>query len=79
MNIDARSREPNPLHSPSHSPGYLNEHQAAAYSGRSVASLRKDRFTKRGFPYVKLGTRIFYRPEDIDRVMSVHLIVPKCA
>jgi len=58
---------------------YLNEHQAAAYSGRSVASLRKDRFTKRGFPYVKLGTRVFYRREDIDREMSRHLVLPKSA
>jgi len=58
---------------------YLNDHQAAEYTGLSVATLRRDRFQKRGFPYVKFGRSVRYRREDIDREMSLHLIVPKSA
>ena len=58
---------------------YLNDHQAAEYTGLSVATLRRDRFQKRGFPYVKFGRSVRYRREDLDREMSRHLVVPKSA
>jgi len=79
MNAPARKTRFEASAATGYAPGYLNEYQAAAYSGRSVASLRKDRFEKRGFPYVKLGTRVFYRREDIDQEMSRHLVMPKSA
>ena len=47
----------------------LNEHELAEITGRSVASIRRDRLLGKGCPYVKLGASVKYRPEDV----RVHL------
>ena len=46
----------------------LNEHQAAAVTGRAVKSLQTDRQLKRGIPYRKLnGSTVRYRMSDVQK------------
>lgn len=48
----------------------LNEKQAAATVGVSVALLRKHRAKGIGCPYVKIGRRVVHRLEDINDFMA---------
>jgi predicted DNA-binding transcriptional regulator AlpA len=43
----------------------LNEHDVARLTGLSVASVRRWRFLRQGPTYLKIGTSVRYRPEDI--------------
>ena len=43
----------------------LNEHDVARVTGRSVASLRRDRQLGIGIPHVKLTSLVRYDPRDI--------------
>lgn len=44
---------------------YLNEHEVARITGRSVYTLRNDRCLHRGFPYVKIGRSVRYSLRDV--------------
>ena len=44
----------------------LNEHEVASSCSISVLTLRKWRSQKRGPQFVKIGTLVRYRPEDVD-------------
>lgn len=57
----------------------LNEHEAAGLLGVSVYKLRSDRYKHRGLRYVKIGTRVMYRPEDIEALIEAHTITPRGA
>jgi hypothetical protein len=48
----------------------LNEYQVAEITGRSVASVRRDRQTGKGCPYVKLGFLVKYRPADVREYIA---------
>ena len=43
----------------------LDERAYAHFTGRSVASVRRDRLLGKGCPFAKLGALVRYRPEDI--------------
>jgi len=50
---------------------YLDEHEAAALTGRAVSTLRNDRHLRRGFPYLRIGQRsIRYKTADIIAAME---------
>ena len=54
----------------------LDEHEAAAAMGLSVHTLRTFRYRGTGIPYVKRGTRVSYRKDDIDEYIKGKYIVP---
>ena len=54
----------------------LDEHEAAAAMGLSVHTLRTFRYRGTGIPYVKRGTRVSYRKDDIDEYIRGKYIVP---
>lgn len=43
----------------------LNEHDVARITGLSVASVRRWRLLRRGPKYLKIGSAVRYRSEDI--------------
>ncbi len=45
----------------------LNEHDVARITGLSVASVRRWRLLKQGPRYLKLGSAVRYKPEDVYR------------
>jgi predicted DNA-binding transcriptional regulator AlpA len=44
----------------------LNEHDVARITGLSVASVRRWRFLRQGPRYLKIGSAVRYRAEDIS-------------
>jgi hypothetical protein len=45
---------------------YLNEQEVAALTGRSVFTLRNDRFLRRGLSYLKISSRsVRYKTVDV--------------
>jgi len=56
---------------------YLNEQEVAEITGRGLSSLRGDRWRCRGFPYIKIGRRVFYDEDDIHKVMAMNKIEPR--
>ena len=54
---------------------YLNEKEAAAFTGRAIATLRNERHLRRGFPYLKVGKRsIRYMTTDLTAGMEARRI-----
>jgi hypothetical protein len=43
----------------------LDEREYAAITGRSIASVRRDRLLGQGCPFVKLNFLVKYRPSDV--------------
>jgi predicted DNA-binding transcriptional regulator AlpA len=43
----------------------LNEHEVARITGLSVASVRRWRLLRQGPRYLKIGSAVRYKPEDI--------------
>ena len=43
----------------------LNEHDVARITGLSVASVRRWRLLRQGPRYLKIGSAVRYRPDDI--------------
>jgi len=54
----------------------LNEHEFSRITGRSVASVRRDRLLHQGCPYVKLQALVRYRPEDVRAYLKRNLKNP---
>lgn len=48
----------------------LDEQEAAAKLRLSGGTLRQWRYKREGPPFVKLGRRIMYRPEDVARWLA---------
>jgi hypothetical protein len=55
---------------------YLNEVQVAEITCRALSTLRNERFSRRGIPYVKIGRSVRYSLEDVIRYMDAHKIEP---
>lgn len=51
----------------------LTEKESADYQRRSRRTLARERSEGRGCPYVRIGSRIFYRKTDLDRFIEAHL------
>jgi len=50
---------------------YLNERQVAELTGLALSTLRNDRaFTRKLFPYVKIGRAIRYLRSDVIEAME---------
>lgn len=43
----------------------LGENEVAQITGRSVASLRRDRLLRQGCKFLKVGSLVRYRPSDL--------------
>jgi predicted DNA-binding transcriptional regulator AlpA len=46
-------------------PALLNEHEVARITGLSVASVRRWRLLQQGPKYIKIGSAVRYRTEDV--------------
>ena len=46
-------------------PALLNEHEVARITGLSVASVRRWRLLQQGPKYIKIGSAVRYRAEDV--------------
>jgi hypothetical protein len=57
-------------------PQAINEHEAAQILGKSVQTLRNERFLKKGCPYVKLGRSVRYLIGDLDKYLIQNRIEP---
>lgn len=45
---------------------FLNEAEVSAITGRALATLRNDRFLRRGIPYLKIAERsVRYKTSDV--------------
>jgi len=51
----------------------LNECEFSRITGRSVASVRRDRLLRQGCPYVKLQGLVRYRPQDVRAYIESNL------
>jgi hypothetical protein len=56
---------------------YLNEKQVAEITGRSLQTLRNDRFKGQGIPYVKVGRSVRYLYGDVVTFMEAGRIQTK--
>jgi len=52
----------------------LNVKKASQYLGLSTGTLNKMRCEGRGPRYLKLGSRVFYRRQDLDTYLSTRLV-----
>ncbi|WP_075575133.1 helix-turn-helix transcriptional regulator [Lysobacter antibioticus] len=52
----------------------LNVRAAARYLGIAKSTLDKMRSDGRGPRYLRLGTRVFYRPKDLDEYVASKFI-----
>jgi hypothetical protein len=48
----------------------VNEHECSRITGRSVASLRRDRLLGIGIPHIKLISLVRYDPRDIRQYIE---------
>jgi predicted DNA-binding transcriptional regulator AlpA len=55
---------------------YLTEREVVELTGRALSTLRNDRATGRGFPYVKWGRFVRYRKRDVIAFMESHKVKP---
>ena len=53
---------------------YLTEKEVAIITRLSLATLRNDRFLRRGIPYMKIGRSVRYSLEDVIQYMESHKI-----
>lgn len=54
--------------------GGLSPADAAVYVGLSVPTLKKYRLDGTGPRYAKVGSRVVYRPTDLDAWLTAHLV-----
>ncbi len=55
-------------------PKLLKETQVSEIYNVSLSWLRNARWKGDGFPFIKMGGGVFYRPEDIDSFISSRLM-----
>lgn len=55
---------------------YLNEKEASEVTGISLSTLRNNRSTLRGIPYIKIGRSVRYKYSEIIAFMDGHKIIP---
>ena len=57
---------------------YLTEREVSTLTGRALSTLRNDRQTGTGFPFVKWGKRfIRYRKKDVMEFMETRKVIPE--
>ena len=55
---------------------YLTEREVSRLTGRALSTLRNDRQTGNGFPYVKWGRFVRYRKQDVIEFMESRKVIP---
>ena len=53
---------------------YISEKEVSEITGRSLSTLRKDRFKGRGIPYVKFGRLVRYSDSDVQKYMEARKV-----
>jgi hypothetical protein len=53
--------------------GLLTSKDRAKIEQRSVRTIERERERGDGCPYVRLGRRIYYRPEDVQQFIAAHV------
>lgn len=48
----------------------LKEHDVARITGMSLGSIRRWRLFRRGPRYIKIGSAVRYRPDDVERFLN---------
>jgi len=56
-------------------PRYLTEKEVARMTGRSLSTLRSDRFKCQGLPYVKIGRSVRYALKDVVVFMESRKVI----
>ena len=56
---------------------YLTEREVSKLTGRALSTLRNDRQTGKGFPFVKWDRFVRYRKRDVIEFMEARKIVPE--
>jgi len=56
---------------------YLTEREVSKLTSRALSTLRNDRQTDNGFPFVKWGRFIRYRKKDVFEFMESRKVIPK--
>ena len=56
---------------------WVTDLEVAKITGRSVQTLRNDRFKGQGIAYTKFGRQVRYRLSDVFSFMEVRRIEPK--
>jgi hypothetical protein len=51
----------------------MTAREAADYRRCSLRTLDREREDRRGPPYVRIGSRIYYRRDDVDYFIAAHL------
>jgi hypothetical protein len=51
----------------------INSKAYAEVRDCSVRTIEREREGRNGCPYVQLGRRIYYRPEDVERFIAAHV------
>jgi len=55
---------------------YLTEREVSVLTGRALSTLRNDRQTGNGFPFIKWGRFIRYPLKDVIAFMEARKIIP---
>ena len=53
---------------------YLTEVQVAEITGRALSTLRNERFSRCGIPYIKIGRSVRYSLQDVINFMEARKI-----
>lgn len=56
---------------------FVSEKEISKVTGRSVFTLRNDRYLGRGFPYVKNSRQVRYSLQEVVRIMESKKIRPQ--
>lgn len=58
---------------------YLTEREISKLTGRALSTLRNDRQTGNGFPFIKWGRFIRYSRKDVIEFMEIRKVIPENA
>ena len=50
----------------------ISEHDRAQIEGRSVRTLQRERLSRKGPPFIKIGRRVYYRRESYEEWLLSH-------
>jgi len=56
---------------------FMNEYEAAEWTGFPVQTLRNNRWLGKGLPYIKFGRTVRYSRQDVLNFLKKHEIQPK--
>jgi hypothetical protein len=57
----------------------MRETQAAEYLGKSIMTLRRWRWQRKGPAWLKVGAAVWYRKKDLDAYVDACRVAPRAA